>query len=90
MEAYCIISVPSTGGTLLEWQQTYFCLSHKPTRPREEKIEATKFWMPERKRMRVTDLADPIKLTAKSAVGKAKKKPYLCPRPPRGSGIGSI
>ena len=46
--------------------------------------------MPERKRMRVTDLADPIKLTAKSAVGKAKKKPYLCPRPPRGSGIGSI
>lgn len=40
--------------------------------------------------MRATDFADPIKLTAKSAVRKAKKKLYLCPRPPRGSGIGSI
>lgn len=30
--------------------------------------------------MSATDLADPIKLTAKSAAGRAKKKPYLCHR----------
>lgn len=36
--------------------------------------------MLERKQMSATNLADPIKLTAKSAAGGAKKKPYLCHR----------
>lgn len=36
--------------------------------------------MLERKQMNATDLAHPKKLTAKSAAGGAKKKPYLCHR----------
>lgn len=30
--------------------------------------------------MRGTELTDPVKLTAKSALGKDKKQPYLCHR----------
>lgn len=79
--AYWIISVPSARGILLEGQQDFFFKSeiHK-TKGIEEKLEATKFWIPEIKWMRATGLAYPTELTAKTAVRKAKTKLYLCHR----------